>query len=99
MPIAIHVTSPKFLYPELEVFAKSLIFEVVDAPEFHATTSVDADVMLSPTASVHCTHITELLKLIGNATSLYVELIVNDVLPHCLSAYDKISRGTGCCPV
>lgn len=65
------------------MFAKNLIFEVVDAPEFHATTSVDADVVLSPTASEHSAHKTNFPKDIGNATSLYVALIVNDALPHC----------------
>ena len=71
------------------MFAKNLIFEVVDVPEFHATTSVDADVVLSPTASEHSAHKTKFPKDIGNATSLYVALIVNDALPHCLKAYEK----------
>ena len=71
------------------MFAKNLIFEVVDAPEFHVTTSVDADVVLSPTASEHSAHKTKFLKDTGNATSLYVALIVNDALPHCLKAYEN----------
>lgn len=74
------------------MFAINLSFDIVDALTFHATFSVDADVVLSPIASEHCTHITELLKLIGNATSLYVVLSVNDALPHCLLYQKKVMK-------
>lgn len=66
------------------MFAINLSFDIVDALTFHATFSVDADVVLSAIASEHSAHKTKFPKDIGNATSLYVALIVNDALPHCL---------------
>ena len=65
------------------MFAINLSFDIVDALTFHATFSVDADVVLSAIASEHSAHKTNFPKDIGNATSLYVALIVNDALPHC----------------
>ena len=69
------------------MFAINLSFDIVDALTFHATFSVDADVVLSAIASEHSAHKTKFPKDIGNATSLYVALIVNDALPHCLPSY------------